>query len=299
VSALAALAGAGIALGLLLIAVGLVGTTTQSPARSPGPRTGWLTRTSGGRRLVLLVGAPLLMLAVTGWPVAAVFALVAAAGLPRLLGGRRDAEARMARLQALADWTRRLGDVLGSGAGLEQALEASLATTPPPIAGEVARLVARLRARGPADQALRAFGDDLDDATGDLVVAALLLAADRRGRGLARLLGALAATVDAEVAMRRAVEADRATPRTTARWVVYITVAVVGALVLLDRAYVAPFGTPTGQVVLAVIGGLFAGAFVWMHRLTTGAPGGRFLPAAAARTESGSAARSANSRGGW
>jgi hypothetical protein len=110
------------------------------------------------------------------------------------------------------------------------------------------------------------------------VAAALLLAIDRRGRGLARLLAALATTVEAEVGMRRSVEADRATPRTTARWVVYITLAVCGGLVIFDREYVEPFGSPGGQVVLAVIGGLFAASFAWMHRLTTGGPARRFLP---------------------
>ena len=72
--------------------------------------------------------------------------------------------------------------------------------------------------RGPAVQpaiaagALRAFADDLADPTGDLVVAALMLAADRRGRGLTRVLEGLAVTVEAEVALRRQVDADRATP---------------------------------------------------------------------------------------
>ena len=60
--------------------------------------------------------------------------------------------------------------------------------------------------------------------------------------------------------------------------VVYITLAVCGGLVIFDREYVEPFGSPGGQVVLAVIGGLFAASFAWMHRLTTGGPARRFLP---------------------
>ncbi len=78
--------------------------------------------------------------------------------------------------------------------------------------------------------------------------------------------------------MRRAVEADRAAPRTTARWVTGITVTVALALFVLDRAYVAPFGTAAGQVVLGLIGALFTGAFAWMHRLTNPDPVPRFLP---------------------
>jgi Flp pilus assembly protein TadB len=282
VTALAAVGGATAVLGLILIVIGLAGVPMAAPASVPVPvrrvahpgRSGSRFR----RRAALLVVSPLVALLLTGWPVAALVAAAGALWLPRMLAGRRAAQARIARLEALADWTRRLSDVLTAGAGIEQAVEASLPAAPPPIGREVSLLVARLRARRPTEEALRAFGDELDDPTADLVVAALILAAHRRGRGLARLLTDLAATVEEEVVMRRGVEADRAQPRTTARWVTYITIGVSSALVVFDRAYVAPFGTTTGQLVLAAIACLFAAAFVWMYRLTAVTPGHRFLP---------------------
>jgi len=79
--------------------------------------------------------------------------------------------------------------------------------------------------------------------------------------------------------MRRRVEADRATPRTTVRYVTVITLVAVGALVLLDRAYLAPFRTAVGQLALAVTVALFAAAFAWMRRLVADPPPPRFLPA--------------------
>ena len=273
----AALGGATAALGLVLVVVGVIGSPDDPATRRP-PRLTSPLRGLDYRSLVLPVALPLVTLALTGWPVAALIALVAAFGLPRMLSGRRAGGARIDRLQSLADWTRRLGDVLAAGSGIEQAIESSLGGAPAPISREVANLVARIRARQPIDQALREFADELADPTSDLVAAALLLAVDRRGRGLARLLAALATTVEAEVAMRRSVEADRATPRTTARWVVYITLAVVGGLLIFDRDYLEPFGSPAGQLVLAIIGALFAASFAWMHRLTSGSPGRRFLP---------------------
>lgn len=288
-TALAVLAGVTATAGLLLAVAGIVGTTSETAhrwrlwtaaRRGPGGRRSrdrpvW-------RRWAVRVGVPLLVLVVTGWPVAAVLAVAATVGLPRLLGGRRAAEARIARLEALADWTRRLAGVLSVGAGLEQAIEASIRTAPAPIAPDINALVARLHARTSLQPALRGFADDLNDPTGDLVVAALLLAADRRGRGLAKVLTGLAATVEAEVAMRRAVEADRAAPRTTARWVCYLTLGVTAALFGLNRSYVAPFATPTGQLALLVVGALFAAAFTWMYQLTRTNPGQRFLPAGTA-----------------
>lgn len=303
-TALAALSGAAIMAGLLLMILATAGTKPEAEPAPIRPAGRWQQagarrrRTLAGpaayRRTALQLSAPLLTLLVTGWPVAALLAGAAAVGLPRMLAGRQDAAQQIARLEALADWTRRLADVLGAGAGLEHALEASLRTTPAAIAPQVTALVARLRARRPIEAALRAFADDLNDPTGDLVVAALLLAAHRRGRGLARVLTGLAATVDAEVGMRRGVEADRAQPRTTARWVVYITVAVAGGLLVFNRGYVAPFGTAGGQLALLIVGALFAAAFGWMHQLTTPSSGGRFLPESRGfRKTEGSSARPA------
>jgi hypothetical protein len=70
----------------------------------------------------------------------------------------------------------------------EEALIATLRSAPDPIRPEVTRLVARLRARWSTEEALRIFADDLDDATGDLVAANLILGARRRGAGVASVL---------------------------------------------------------------------------------------------------------------
>lgn len=273
--ALAAAGGATAGVGL---AVAVAGAARRPPSTA-GRLGAARTRFAGvsGRRLAVTVAGPVVIGAVTGWPVAAGLALVAALLVPRLWDARRVAERRIGQLEALATWTRRLADLLTAGAGLEQALAGGMRSAPPAIAPDVARLGWRMRATGSTASALRGFAADLADPTGDLVVAALLLAAERRGRGLAGTLTALAATVDSEVAMRRQVEADRAAPRTTVRYVLLITLLALGALVLFDRGYLAPFGTPVGQLALVVTGGLFAVAFSWMHRLTADPPAARFL----------------------
>ena len=77
----------------------------------------------------------------------------------------------------------------GAGAGRHAALH------PRADRREVTRLVARLRARWDTEEALRAFADELDDATGDLIAANLILGARRRGAGLASVLEGLAESV--------------------------------------------------------------------------------------------------------
>ncbi len=278
----AAAAGAAVGGGLWLLIAGLVGTRrTVEPAPPSWWRAqrrrlrAWLDR----RRLRHLVVAAVVGMAVwilTGWPVAGAAVAVGVLVLPRVLSGRA-AQRRIARLEALEQWSRQLSDVLASGAGLEQTLLTTADTAPAAISDEVAALATRLRLRTPTEAALRVWADDIDDAIGDLIAGTLILAAHARGRGLREVLSSLADTVARDVASRREVEADRATHRTTARWMV-AALAAYGVFGLLDQAYVAPFASLSGQVALACVTGLYAAALWWMHRLATANPAPRFLP---------------------
>ncbi|MGX5655512.1 type II secretion system F family protein, partial [Geodermatophilus nigrescens] len=213
---------------------------------------------------------------VSGWPVGGVLAGGAVVGVPWLLAQFAGGNAAVERLEALQEWLRRSSDVLAAGGGLEQTLIRSARTAPAPIAAEVATLAARLQARWPTSRALLAFADDLDDAAGDLVVAALLLGAELRGPGLARVLTELAGSLTEEVTMRRKVEADRAKPRANARWLLLITLAAAG-LAALNGDYLAPYGTAVGQLVLAAVAALIVSCLLWMRRLTAAPSSVRFL----------------------
>jgi Flp pilus assembly protein TadB len=212
---------------------------------------------------------------VTGWVLALVIAPVAVIGLPMLLAAP-PAATQINRLEAMEEWTRSLSGVLTVGIGLEQALVATLRSTPAPIRAEVERLVSRLRARWDTEAALRAFADELDDATGDLIAANLILAARRRGAGLASVLEGLAESAAADVRARRQVEADRAKPRSTARWVTLISASVLVVLAL-SGSYVEPYSSPIGQVILVVLLSAYVATLIWMRRMATGKPLPRFL----------------------
>jgi Flp pilus assembly protein TadB len=228
-------------------------------------------------RILLLAsfGVGIVSWLITGWPLAVLIAPAVGAGLPMLLAAP-PAAARIDRLEAMEEWTRSLAGVLTVGIGLEQALVATLRSTPAPVAAEVSRLVARLRARWATEDALRAFADELDDATGDLVAANLILGARRRGAGLASVLEGLAESVAADVRARRQVEADRAKPRATARWVTLISASV---LVILagSGTYVEPYRSPLGQLILVALLSAYVATLIWMRRMAMGQPLPRFL----------------------
>ena len=257
---------------------------TEAPPTASRRTRRWQSILTGARRAgtgerALYVTAAVAAVAVwlgSGWPVGGALAGLAVVGVPWLLRQFTTGNAQIKRLEALQEWVRRTSDVIAAGGGLEQTLIRSARTAPAPIAVEVATLTARLQARWPTTRALLAFADDLDDAAGDLVVAALVLGAELRGPGLARVLTELAHSLSEDVTMRRKIEADRAKPRANARWLLMITFAA-SAVAALNGDYIAPYGSGVGQLVLAAIAAMIVGCLLWMRRLTQPAPSPRFL----------------------
>jgi Flp pilus assembly protein TadB len=278
-AALAVLTGALIMTGLVVIVAAMTGTELlpESPAGRPRRhRLQWKSRRTR-IEIIVVVAAAIGAWALTGWPVAGLAVAAAVIALPRLLGGRAAGQ-RIARLEALEAWTRQLADVLTTGTGIEDALLTTADDPPAAIAGEVTALRRRLEYRVTTEDAVRAFADDLAHPVGDTIAATLIIASQVRGRGLHDVLTALANTVAQDVAMQREIDAERATHRTTAIWVVAALGVFVGFAVF-NRTYVAPFGTATGQMMLVLVAALYAGAVWWLHRLAAPTPGYRFLPA--------------------
>jgi Flp pilus assembly protein TadB len=278
---IALLAGLGSAMilgGVLWIVTALRAPATDLPVRPPSR---WIAAGNAVRAhyrsIVVSLVAGAVAWFLIHWPVAAVAIAVAVFALPKVMT-RRAATERILKLEALEQWTRRLADLLTAGRALEQALEHSATrNVPPPIAAPVTALARRLRVvRMSTEDSLRLFADELDDAVGDRIAAALILVARRRGKGASAVLQQLAELVAKDVSDRREVEAARAEHRTTMRWIIGI-LAGFGALALLQKQYVEPFGTPLGQVVLAVVTLFYAVTLAWLHRLGHAAPGYRFL----------------------
>jgi len=230
------------------------------------------------------LGLGLLVAVLTRWPVAAVAAAGLVCSWPWLFAGAGAMKARLERLEALATWTESLKDTIAGAIGLDEAIPATATGASPAIRPALDRLVERLRAREPLHTALRRLAEDLDDPSADLVVAALILNARLRGPGLQATLQALAASTRDELDLRRKVDAGRRALRTGVKVIVGVTLGFVVALAALDSAYLKPYDTLAGQVVLALVAAIFAAAFLWLRTLARDPSAGRLLaPTAEAR----------------
>lgn len=278
--------------GAFAIALGVVGifmiVTQLLPGRDKAtgtvvtrPRTSLRLRLRfplTGRRRWLAVGGLVAgagMWFASGWVVFLLGVPLAVMLLPVLFASGGATE-RLARLDALELWTRSLAGLTVAGAGLEQTIASSVSSAGDAIRVPVTDLVARINARWRTSEALRAFANDIEDPTCDLIVMHLLLAERMRGPGLARALDDLADSISEEIRARRAIETDRAKPRQNTRIITVTTLLLLCAMPFTGT-FMAPYAAASGQVLLAVWLFLYALTLMWLRRIAEPARSPRTL----------------------
>ena len=258
----AGVAGGLVGFGLFMLVVGIRGVDGASPSwRLPS-----LQQVDHATlRVCAAVLAGVAVGLLTGWPVAALAAMVLAFAVPMMLDTRGGRERRLHRLTAVASWAEMLRDTLTAGLGIETAIRASAHSAPLAIRDEVRLLAAELHGPEMFDEALRRFAARIDNPTCDRVVAALLL--PRGSSTLSQRLSAIAESAHRDVDMRRRIDAEREGTRWTARLIVVITAVMALGLVLLNRGYLDPYSGAAGQLVLLVVVALFGAGYVWLGRI--------------------------------
>jgi Flp pilus assembly protein TadB len=284
-----ALLGAGVGLGGCLLLKGWhhqPGPAATSVTAGETAPSGWsigvwtrrLTRSRRDQKrvLVALAGGVLVGL-LTGWVIGALLGAAAIWTLPTVLGPDREQAARVARFEAIAGWAEMLRDTLSAAAGLEQAIIVTAPLAPDAIRAPLERAAARLQRSDRLPAVLRGLADEVADPTADLVISALILAAERRASNLGELLGSLSQAARDHAALRMTIQAARAQTRSEVRITIATTLAFAGGLVVLDRHYVQAYNTAGGQLVLLLVGGLFATGFWALGGIARVAEPTRFL----------------------
>ena len=277
----AAIIAGGFGAAVLLLIVGIRGTVVD-PTRPPSrlaelisrPRSPLFTlRIVAGILLAIVIGV------VTRWPVAAVGLGGLVTFWPALMGGSRDEQLQIVRLEAVVTWCEALRDTTTGHAGLEQAIPATAENAAPPIRPALLRLTGQLRSKVPLEQGLQDLAEQLNHSA-DLIIAALQMNVRTRGDGLVGVLTNLALAGREELDLRRKITAGRAGDRRAVQLMLLIVLAVATFLVLFSDAYTAPYRTVAGQIALAVVIGLFATSFLWIRKLAMAKPATPFLPIA-------------------
>ncbi len=264
--------------GVLAVMVLLAPDPPAAPVVSAVTDPGWRGR------LLAATATALIVLAMTGWVVAAAVVgagcwFAVAAWQRRGTGTASDVE----RTDALASWIENLRDVLIAGDQPVGAINATVATCPDAIKPQVRRLAAGLGRQDPAI-VFRRFADDVDDPLGDLVAAGLLIAV-QRGARTAAVLSSLADQARRQADRRRLVEAERAPIQREVTLLTLIMGSLVVGLLVFGRSdYLAPYDTAGGQLFLGAVLAIYATLLLRVQRLARFPRPSRFLTSAATST---------------
>ncbi|WP_394426986.1 type II secretion system F family protein [Streptomyces sp. SGAir0957] len=229
------------------------------------------------RPLLLTAGlVTLIVWAWTGWPVHGLLAGAAVLAVPYILNPGTPALARIERLEALGQWLNSLAGIHRAGISLAQTIQSSVKTAPTPIAEHVTVLAQRLRVGIEPYDAYALFADELADGVVDHVMMLFQSHTQISGQGMSDALEALAANIHQQAADAREIEADRAKVRKNSRLTsTVVCVVVVGCM--LNEQWSGWYQSPLGQIVLAVLGALFAYSLRWLRRMAIAKPDPRLL----------------------
>lgn len=256
IPALAALLTLVAAAGVWIAILGATGVPTRTTTTTTRPAFRWERLwTRGG----LAVAAAVVGWWATGWPAVGALGAAAAGIVPMLAGVRKARDEVSARSEALAAWAEMLRDTISAHAGLREAISLSARVAPRPIRTQVQALAVRAERENLAE-ALQRFAVEVGDPVADLIVAALVIGSERQAQRLPELLSHIARSAREQSSMRSRVETGRARTYASSKWLVGLTFSFAVGLMVFAPTFMKPFDTVAGQLMLLLIGGLFAGA---------------------------------------
>lgn len=204
--------------------------------------------------------------ALTGWETAAVAGGVLGAVIPVALLRTRSERDRLRRMEAIAEVSGRIRDALRSGIGIQDALAQAARRPPAGLESPLRRLISEAKISGLAAAAV-AFAERLADPAADLFASALTLSEHLGSRDTSELLDSLTESTSARAASLREARVRQTRNRVSAQIVAVAPVLLLLGIKHANPAFLEPFDTASGQMVLAAAFGMIAGGYLLMLRM--------------------------------
>jgi Flp pilus assembly protein TadB len=196
------------------------------------------------------VGAGVVLLVVTGWPVLALAGGFLASQMLHSAAEREEERRTLARRAELARVASRLRDASLAGHGLPAAIAIAAAAAGPETRDDMLALARAVREVG-VWRAFAAWGERAPDPIFG-VFARMVGEADRQGSdALSSLLTRLATQTAKEVSAARETAAHQGGPRTTALVVAVVAVGLLLSVRFGSPAFAAAYSDAPGQVMMA------------------------------------------------
>jgi tight adherence protein B len=230
-------------------------------------------------KTTVLVGVLLGMVAaaVSGILILVVVVPAAVIGLPMLLGKPDTRERDL--LSALETWSRSLSSAAATGAfTLREVISITRGSAPAILRVGVDRLNQRMSGSWSTSEALRQFAAEMNSAHVDEVVIYLIQAAEYNAGGLTKALDAVAEMLAEENKLQLDTAIEREKPRRSLITMTgIITVVLVGIILFSHTNQIGLYRTPLGEVILAIILGVFVVLLVWARAQSRTQPEPRII----------------------
>jgi tight adherence protein B len=230
-------------------------------------------------KTTVLVGVLLGMVAaaVSGILILVVVVPAAVIGLPMLLGKPDTRERDL--LSALETWSRSLSSAAETGAfTLREVISITRGSAPPILRVAVDRLNQRMSGSWHTSEALRQFAAEMNSAHVDEVIIYLIQAAEYNAGGLTKALDAVAEMLAEENKLQLDTAIEREKPRRSLITMTgIITVVLVGIILFSHTNQIGLYRTPLGEVILAIILGVFVVLLVWARAQSRTQPEPRII----------------------
>jgi len=244
--------------GLALIVLGVLGHQPL-PASIPKQSIGF-TAIVGG----VVVGAALFL--VTGWLVLGLAGFAAGVTAQVLWRSSGESVAVYAdRTEAIAGWFETINGRITAGQPLTSSIVfAANQASVGPISEPMKRFVATVNAGLSIDRAMKDLADDLEHGIATSGIFILRRAMDSSGAAISAAVAAQAESARERVASLVRIEAERAKARTTVRTAVGLITGFTFVVIVWFRAFLEPYSSVGGQIILAVCLAVMAGLLYWV-----------------------------------
>lgn len=203
----------------------------------------------------------------TGWPVAALIGGAAGGMLPQILAAPRKRRAVADEIEAYAQWTAQLRDLVSASGSLFEAITLSASTAPPLLRADVTQMASLAQTVG-LEPAMNWFAARMASPYADRLVLGMSIAWGSGAR-VSEAFDSAARSMRTEVEMRRSNEVANARVWTQVMSILGITVASVVLMFLFNKEFFDPFGTTVGQAILGGVGALIFGNVFWVLKLSS------------------------------
>jgi Flp pilus assembly protein TadB len=266
-------AGVSLVVQAALAATGLAGLVASLAAGSPGPRAHAARRPATRRQLVvailpsLMAGAAVGLVAwlILGLPLPALTLAALGVLMERAAAGWRRASARARIRDQLVAAVDLLAQLLPAGHGVRQSLQVLAESGPVDLRPELERVMARLQ-QVSLEQALVEADSRMRQPLFTLI-ATTLIVGGRSGGRIAPLLDELARAAHQIQAAEDQVRAEQAQGRLGALVIALMPLLLIVVLRVVNPAYLEPYHSLGGQLVLAFLLALIVLGYLWMTRI--------------------------------